>query len=177
MKVILFSIYLLLLIILSNAVNVYNLDLIIYPNDSAELVSIGIKEGESGPFPSAGNDNYHFEIFSKDNHVLFNQSFELNFFAYRFRGPNSTQPDVVPLNQSRDIWNLPYSKDASIIQLFHEDKKIWEYNVEYLHERVTPEKPISEPTSPALPLALAAVCLVLIIIAVVLYFLFRKKAK
>jgi len=119
----------LLLASFAGASKVYELHLIIYKNDSVTLISINETQGKPGPFPSAGDDNYLFRMLSDDGTVLFNQSFQMDFFAYRFRGPNSTLPDVVALTQREGYWKLPYYENASIIALYHEEKKIFEYDL------------------------------------------------
>ena len=114
---------------LSSAYKIYELHLIIYKNDTVDLKALNVTEGMTSAFPSAGNDNYEFRIMSRDNKMLFNRSFQLEFEAYLFRGPNSTSPGVVPLEQYEDYWRLPYFDDAEKIQLYHEQKKIFEYTV------------------------------------------------
>jgi len=121
---------LLLLCSIASAESVYMLDIIIYQNDNVELRSFDIISGSPGPFSDAGgNNNYEFRILSKDKEVLFDQSFHLGYAAYRFRGPNSTSPDIVPYDKTENYWRLPYFDDAALIQLFHEGKIIFEYDV------------------------------------------------
>jgi hypothetical protein len=115
---------------LVNAGSIYDLNIVIYKNDTVELKNFSIREGSPGPFPDAGADNnYEFKIISRDGSMLFNQSFHLGFVAYRFRGPNSTEPDVIPYNRTEDHWRLPYFEDAALIQLYHEGKLIFEYGI------------------------------------------------
>ncbi|MCX6774116.1 MAG: hypothetical protein NTY68_03930 [Candidatus Micrarchaeota archaeon] len=139
-KMLIFAALLLILSITNAAV--YELHLVIYKNDSVELKDLNVTLGSPGPFPDAGNDNnYEFRIMAKDNGVLFNQSFHLGFVAYRFRGPDSTEPDVVPYNKTDNYWRLPYFDNASRIQLFHENRLIFEYAI--------PEKQETESTNAA----------------------------
>lgn len=123
----------LLLASLADAAKVYELHMIIYKNDSVKLVSFNVTDGRAGPFPTAGEDNYLFRMLSDNGTEIHNQSFQMDFFAYRFRGANSTLPDVVPLEQREEYWKLPYYEDVATIELFHEERKIFEY-------RVKPEK-------------------------------------
>jgi len=129
MNRIVFFFCLLALLPLSNAAKVYEFHLIVYNNDSVGLVSFNISDGKVSAFPSAGEDNYFFRILSADGKVLFNKSFQMGFEAYRFRGPNSTASDVVQLQSVEDYWRLPYHPDATSVELFHGDKKIFQYKL------------------------------------------------
>jgi len=149
---------LLLLASLASASKVYELHLIIYKNDTVDLISINETDGRPGPFPSAGEDNYFFRILSDNGTVLFNQSFQMDFFAYRFRGANSTLPDVVSLEKREGYWKLPYYEDATVIELFHEDKMIFDYNI-------IPKK--EEWQIPCCPSTLAIIFAVLVCVATI----------
>ena len=120
---------LIFLLAFSSAYQVYELHLVIHKNETVNLLGFQVVDGEMSAFPSAGQDNYEFRIVSKNGSVLFNRSFQMNFTAYRFRGPNSTAPDVVGLSQVEDYWKLPYFEDGDKIQLFHSGNKIYEYKV------------------------------------------------
>ena len=159
---------------------IYSLDLIIYRNDSAELVSIAIKDGSEGPFPFSLHNNYYFKIIGKDNQLLFEKPFTLNFVVHPEPYENSPAPSEILLNKSEDFWHLPYFQDASAIQLFHEDKKIWEYDVEYLNPQI-PSRPSATPaqqpgsgdSTGSIILSIVAIVVVIVILP---YFLLRKKA-
>jgi hypothetical protein len=127
-KILLLS--LIFLMTFSSAYKVYELHLVIHKNESVDLLGYQIIDGEISAFPSAGQDNYEFRIISNNGSNLFNKSFQMDFTAYRFRGPNSTVPDVVQLTQIEDYWKLPYFEDGKKIQLYHSGKKIFEYEVE-----------------------------------------------
>ncbi len=176
-----FLISILALASLTYAEKIYNMRLIIYKNDSVELSSIGIKDGGVGPFLSAGKNNYYFEVISKDNRLLFNQSFELSFVTYPDIFGNPQAPKVIEFNKSEDFWNLPYFEDAALIQLFHEDKKIWKYEVEYLAARV-PEQEKSPPKQNQNEIQdnlifYAAGLMVITIIAVIIWNLLKRNKK
>ena len=147
---------LLMLLPLSNAAKVFEFHLIIHKNDSVKLVSFNITDGKVSAFPTAGEDNYLFRILSADGKVLFNKSFQMGFEAYRFRGPNSTAPDVVQLESVEDYWRLPYYQDANSVELFHENKKFFQY-------KLPEEKPEGEPScfsfAALLAILLTTVCI------------------
>ena len=158
----------LLLFSVAVASSVYELHLAIYKNDTVELKGFNVTSGSPGPFPDAGKDNnYEFRILSGGNDVLFNQSFHLGFAAYRFRGPNSTSPDVNPYNVTDDYWRLPYFSDAASVQLFHGGKQIFEY-------RLQGEQKVPSSLSQYIN---AASCAGLAVLAIVAFILFKKFSK
>lgn len=107
----------------------YYLNLIIYKNDSVELQSFSIHNGSAREFPVSLKNNYEFRIIAKDRSLLFSQPFVVNFIGYPDPLENSSAPGEVLLNKREDTWSLPYYSEAQYIQLFHEDKKIWEYEI------------------------------------------------
>lgn len=122
--------FLLLLISWSGySAKVFELDITIHENDSVDLINFQITEGDVSYFYSTDKDNYEVRILSDAGQILFNQSFEMHFFGNLFRGPNSTSPDTGPITRIDNYWKLPYFEDAALIQLFHEDKNIFEYQV------------------------------------------------
>ncbi|NYZ74625.1 hypothetical protein H0O00_05755 [Candidatus Micrarchaeota archaeon] len=164
---------------LLQASQVYVLDLTICKNDTVELNRFGIQPGSPGYFPQVGDYKYEFRIIARNATVLFTQPFRLEFVTYPFPGPNSTNPDIVNITNMWYDWKLPYYKDAAFIQLFHEDKKIFEYELPQQETEEepdeTPEKPVEKPLDSNL--MICAACGTIAILILVAYALFRYKGK
>ena len=121
--------FLLFLLSISQASSVYNLDLTIWKNDSVQLNHFSINAGTPGYFPQQGDEMYEFRLLSEDGTNIYSKTFYLTFVTYPFRGPNSTEPGEVNISKIDYQWELPYDDNATSIQLFHDDKKIFEYGL------------------------------------------------
>ncbi|NYZ74624.1 hypothetical protein H0O00_05750 [Candidatus Micrarchaeota archaeon] len=179
MKTKYFLVSLMLVLSLANAAKIYELHLTIYKNDTVVLNGFDTREGEVSIFPTSEDNNYEFRIISGGDTTLFSQPFHLGFVAYRFQGPNATEPSVVPYDQVEDYWNLPYYENAALIQLFHDGRKIFEYELpqQTAEEEPgeTPEKPVEKPFDSNL--IICATCGSIAILALVAYALFRYAGK
>lgn len=151
---------------LVNASQVYVFDLDIYENDTVILKKFDVRLGGQSYFPDVGEEEYEFRILSRSSTMLFSQPFRLNFVTYPFIGPNSTEPGIVPIYKISYTWELPYFEDAALVQLFHEDKIIFEY--ELPGEEI--EEPQDAPTTEAD--AEGGVCCGTAIFAIILPFVF-----
>ena len=129
-------IIILMLIGISSAAKVYELHTTVYAEDKVDLISINISESNISHFMNSEKNNYYFQIISKDNRLLFNESFRYEFSFREFSG-------IMRIDKIEDFWKLPYFDDAKNIQLFHGNKKIWEQDVEDLREMAN----INEKTS------------------------------
>jgi len=156
---------------LANASQVYQLHMIVYANDTVQLVNITIRDGEPDIFPSAGEDNYAFKIISTKNKTLYDQPFQMGFVAYRLIPRNSTVPDEVLLEKREELWRLPYFDDAATIQLFHENKKIFEYQLPQQ------QKPAAPPSPDWTICCIAAGVMALAVAAFLLFKKFNKPSK
>lgn len=135
-KILLFLVFVFLVSLIYS--QVYDIKSIIFKNDSYNLVSIDLSNAETGPFPISLNNNYHFELLDKRGKIIFNQPFTLNFVVYPDPNENETATaQVISINQSYTFWRLPYSEDVKSIRLYHNDKLIWDYDVEYLSKQNT----------------------------------------
>ena len=129
MKTIILIICLILLSHFSYAEKVYQIYLEIYKNDTVNLLDSKVTE-EIISIPSSGEgEDYAFKIFSKDEKLLFKQQFKIGFYAYLKRLANSTETDEILIKVRYRYFNLPYFENADKIQLFHENKLIWEHNI------------------------------------------------
>ncbi len=122
---------------------VYSLDLIIHKNDSVGLDSITIRNGSGSEFPASLNNNYEFRIIAKNGSLLFSQPFELNFIAHGDPLENSNVSEEFSRDKIENIWNLPYYDNGQYIQLFHENNKIWEYQIPQENKNPEPSIPSS----------------------------------
>ncbi len=123
-----FFILLLIVFGLVHTANIYEFDVAIHENDTAEVIGFKLSTGEKSYFHSTEDNNYEIRIVS-DSRELFSQGFEMHFHDGLFRGPNSTLPDTGPITTVTYYWRLPYFENASAIQLFHEEKLILEYPI------------------------------------------------
>ena len=138
---------LLLVFSLVSAEQIYKLDLDICKNDTVILNHFEVSSGSISSFPQVGDEVYEFRIVSTEGHELFSEEFKLNFVTYPFMGPDATGPDIVDINVVRYSWKLPYFENAWKIQLYHGNKKIFEYELP-LEEAEDSELEISEPAIP-----------------------------
>ncbi|MDO8553738.1 MAG: hypothetical protein Q7S22_02940 [Candidatus Micrarchaeota archaeon] len=182
MRIFLLIMFILSFSILVSAEKTYDLRLIIHKNDTVEFVSIMSIDGTSDPFLDVNRSGYSFRILSKNGAVLESGGFNLGFVSHIDTIPSSnisSEEQFIERDKSKGHWYLPYFKDAKLIQLFHKDKKIWEYDVEYLNPQPKEPAPVSiqqHPPNPAV-LLVGGFCLAGIVIAIILYFLLGKKAK
>jgi len=126
MNKILLFISFLLLPALASATGTFNLPLTIYKNDTVKFGVSNATSCEPTPFRSVIGDNYTLRIISSNGTLLYEDNFKIDFNAYRFRGPNSTEPDVVPLDKVEGCWQLPFFKDSSAV-LYHENISIYQH--------------------------------------------------
>jgi hypothetical protein len=149
----------------------YQLHLRIYQNDSAELLDSSVIQGSPGPFPDAGaGNNYEFRVYSATGEVLFTQPFYLGFVVYPDGGPNYTGPKTISKVGEENYYRLPYFDDGAVMKLFHEGKKIFEYQIP--HE-IQGEKPADNIFQGVLFLCAAAAATMAVLLAA--FFLLRKK--
>ncbi|MEK6982457.1 MAG: hypothetical protein AABX38_05990 [Candidatus Micrarchaeota archaeon] len=162
---------------------IYDLSLLIYKNDSAKIVDISISDFEPGPFPTSLNNNYHFEIIDTENKIIFNQPFTMRFVVYPDPYEDGTaRAQVINLNQTYSFWRLPYFQNAKTIQLYHENKKIWEYNVEYLSNKTSPTFPekrsgVMGVINNNILLVLSGLCLAFLAILALAFLVYKKVLK
>jgi len=135
---------LVLIFSLVSAEQIYNLDLDIYKNDTVVLNNFKIASGSVSSFPQVGEEEHTFRIISNEGHQLYSEDFKLNFVTYPFMGPNATGPDVVDINLVRYSWKLPYFEDAWKIQLYHGNKKIFEYELLVEEEEGLPVEEVED---------------------------------
>lgn len=126
----------LFLFVLLNYVNakeilesVYYIYLIIYRNDTVTLTNFEVIDGIPTDFPTIPLElNYSILILSIKNEILFKAQLPVSFTAYPM--PPEGEPHVeVELNESIHYLRLPYFENANKIEIYHEDKLIFSYEI------------------------------------------------
>jgi hypothetical protein len=107
---------------------IFAIHIIIYKNDTVGLVSFETSQGTLTDFPeitpvSEEQELYSIIIVSTDNKILFNKSFIIGWVAHPF---NKT--DVI-LNESDKYFRLNYFDSASKIEILHDNRVIFSYNL------------------------------------------------
>ena len=143
----------------------YEVKLTVYKNDTVELKSFLTINGSPSELPTGYENTYEVRIISVDGLVLFNQSFEIGFVSpagRAFTGPGGTRLNDTPPEKAEQTWYLPVYKNAALIQLYHYDKKIWEYKIQELR-------------TPTIETSLASIAAIVLLAALAWLFLKKKR--
>jgi hypothetical protein len=170
---------------------VFYFHLIIYRIDTATLTNFEIIDGVPTDFPNIPLElNYTLLVFSIQDEILFKAKLPVSFTAYPM--PPEGQPDIeVQLNESEQYLRLPYFENAKKIEIYHDDKLIFSYDIcqlDYVCENSKGENSINCPIDcpppttattipvkpPSTPIYLYLIVIV-IIIAVAVFFLLKIK--
>lgn len=158
--------------LLVNAQQIYRLQPNISKNDQVTLNSIKTDYGEEDIVSSSMGEPYKILILSMKGETLYFNDFKINFITHI-----DTEQGAIYQNISYRTfyWNLPYFENAKQIQLYHENKLIWSYNIEYLSKQSTdvPEQKPQGKNNAMFLIASAGIVLLIIIII----FVYRKLLK
>jgi len=110
------------------AEKIFSLIFTIYRNDTVVLENLIIETGETSHFPTR-DTGYYIEILTPENISLFKSNLGISFVINIF-----TQEKVlnttVTLDENLIQVRLPYFNEARWIRIYHEDKKIFEIDLE-----------------------------------------------
>jgi hypothetical protein len=98
---------------------IFAVHLTVYRNDTVVLQSLIIDNGKVSDFLDI-NSKYTVKTVSFNGNILFEKPVSINFFTYPFG------KETILLNE-RDVYlKIPFSPDTEKIQLYHENKTIFE---------------------------------------------------
>ncbi|HLC51379.1 MAG TPA: hypothetical protein VJH90_03340 [archaeon] len=123
---------------LSYAEEIIWFDATIYSNGSAALNDI--KYTSASSMPEGGEGEYSVRLFSANNTILYTRNFTAAFFAYAegYRDGKITGINV-NLDSVRNIFSLPYFKDAGRVGLYRDSTLLLEAEVPTAYK--DPKKP------------------------------------
>jgi hypothetical protein len=171
-----FFLMLLALLSIAAAEASYEIALTIYRNDTVILDSMEVVDAKIG---ESEDGDYQFEIIGKDGKSLYERSFDIDFTSMRLVPPNSSIPDVVERKSSFGYWYLPYFEDAAVLNLYHEDKKIFEHELpsKEINQNDSPEEKIADDSKPLIEvdqLLFGVVCISTLLILAGIYLILAK---
>jgi hypothetical protein len=108
------------------AASIFSLDVNINKNNTVELNSFNITEGE--PSDSSFGD-YKVRTLDSDSDELYSQNFSASFSVVYDVIPNTTAPETETVNTTRKLLRIPYSYEAESIQILNSGEEIYSLNM------------------------------------------------
>jgi len=116
----------LLAITSATSASIFSLDVNINKNDTVELNSFNITEGEPSDSSFGG---YKVRTLDSDSNELYSQNFSAGFTVVYDVIPNTTAPETETVNTTRKLLRIPYSYEAESIQILNSGEEIYSLNI------------------------------------------------
>ena len=109
------------------AESIFSLDININRNDTVDLNSFNITEGEPSAFR---NGDYTIRTLDENSNALYSQNFSNSFTVVYDVIPNtSTTSESETRNTTRKLLRIPYSYEAESIQILNSGKELYSLDI------------------------------------------------
>ena len=117
----------LLTITSSTSASIFSLDANINKNNTVNLNSFNITEGDPSSFI---NGDYTVRTVDENSNSLYSQNFSASFTVVYDVIPNTTSTsESETVNTTRKLLRIPYSYDAEVVQILKSGDKIYSLNI------------------------------------------------